>query len=215
MAKQFERKDLAQIVTDKIVQILERGAKPWSQPWVSGGSLRPLRHSGEPYRGINVLLLWAAAEEAGYTAPYWMTYQQALQLGGQVRKSEKGSMVLFYGQAQKREADTADEGEEGGHYRFLKSFTVFNVQQVEGLPEKYTASAAPRQAFNSERIPELEALMKATGADIHIGGSRAFYRNDTDHVQLPPIESFPDAEQFYSTAFHELVHNAALAVMPH
>jgi antirestriction protein ArdC len=200
-------KDVCQMVTDSIVAILEKGARPWVQSWSeSGGGSMPLRHCGDRYRGINVLILWGAQAAGGYQSPYWMTYRQASELGGQVRKGEKGTMVVYYGTAAKQDApeETADDGG-ATHYRFLKTYTVFNADQIEGLPARYTVKSAPVTPV-ADRIPELESMVAATGATIHHGGNRAFYRPGTDSVTMPIFEQFRSPEFYYATLFHELAH---------
>ena len=197
--------DIYEKVTQTVVRLLERGVKPWTQPWAAGpGAALPLRHNGQGYRGINVLILWGEAQDAGYAAPYWMTYRQALALGGQVRKGEHSTQVVYYGTALK-DAEPAD-GEDGKkQFRFIRSFNVFNAEQIDGLPQRFYAECAALVPV-AERIPELDAFVRKTGADVRHGGGQAFYRIDQDYVQMPEFEAFPDAEQYYATVAHELTH---------
>lgn len=203
------RRDVCQLVTDKLVSLIEAGVKPWAKSWNNAPQAPlPMRHNGERYRGVNILLLWAQAIESGFGSPYWMTYRQAQELGAQVRKGEKGTLVCYYGTATQK--DESSEGsaptEDGqGHYRFLKTFTVFNVQQIDGLPERYAVQVAPVRPA-SDRIEELDALVAATGAKIHHGGNRAYYRPSSDAVQMPNFEQFASPEAYYATLFHELAH---------
>lgn len=214
MARNFKTskpaKDVYQIVTDKIVAALEAGVKPWEKPWDSGATpSMPLRATGEPYRGINVFLLWGEAMDCGYTSPYWMTYRQASELGGQVRKGERGSMVVYAGTAAKKDEDGGEEvTDENGRkvYRFLRAYTVFNADQIDNLPERYRVKIEAPTRAAGERIEAFEAFAKATGADIRHGGGRAFYRMSDDFVQMPDFEAFPDSERYYSTLAHELTH---------
>ena len=203
------KKDVYERVTDRIVEALERGVKPWTQPW-SGDNMgsrimRPLRANGVPYRGINILMLWGDAMEKGFTAPTWMTFRQALELGGHVRKGERGSLVVFASKLTRTETD-ADTGEESERdIPFLKGYTVFNVAQVEGLPAQYY----PQPQVMPEPLPRIAhavAFVAATGADIRHGGSRAFYAGGPDHIQMPPFEAFRDAQSYYATLIHELTH---------
>jgi len=197
--------DMYEKVTQSVIRLLEQGVKPWTQPWSAGpGAGLPLRHNGQGYRGINVLILWAQAQESGYTAPYWMTYRQAQLLGGQVRKGERSTPVVYYGTAIKQ-ADAGDDTDGKQRFRFLRGFNVFNAEQIDGLPEPYYAERASA-ATVAERNPELDAFVERTGADIRYGGGRAFYRIDHDYIQMPAFEMFGDAEKFYSTLCHELVH---------
>ena len=197
--------DIYEKVTQAVVQLLERGVRPWTQPWSARpGAGLPLRHNGQGYRGINVLILWQQAQEAGYASPYWMTYKQAQLLGGQVHKGERSTQVVYYGTAVK-EAE-AEPGEDGKKlFRFIRSFNVFNAGQIDGLqPKFYVVCAAPGPV--AERITELEAFVRGTGADIRYGGGRAFYRGDQDYIQMPDFAAFRDAQLAYATLNHELVH---------
>lgn len=202
------REDVYSRVTARIVADLEQGTRPWLKPWsvthTAGRITRPLRANGQPYRGMNVLLLWGEAVANGYTAPIWMTYKQAQELGAQVRKGERGSLVVYADRISKTETD--DKGEE--HAReipFMKGYTVFNVEQVEGLPGHYYAQ--PTQPLpTAQRIESAERFAAATGAEVRHGGNRAFYAPARDFVQMPPFEAFKDAESYYSTLTHELTH---------
>jgi antirestriction protein ArdC len=202
------RADLYARVTGRIVADLEAGVRPWFKPWSAGHAAgritRPLRHNGTPYSGINVLLLWSEAMARGFTAPLWMTFRQALQLGAHVRKGETGSLVVYADRVIKKETDEKGEDVERS-IPFLKGYTVFNVEQIDGLPALYIAPAAPVLDPVS-RIVIAEAFVKATGFDIRHGGARAYYAEGPDYVQMPPFESFRDAESYYATLLHEATH---------
>lgn len=210
-APEAKRFDVYQHVTDKIVAALEAGTRPWEQPWRSAGrSLRPLRFNGEPYRGVNVLMLWVAAQERGFTSPYWMTFQQALELGGAVRTGERGTKVVKAGQSV-FDDDKAETGEQAGDAdgpkvrRWLKAYTVFCVDQIDGLPERYrTAEAAP--APLPERLAAADRFFANIPAKVTHGGDRAFYRISTDDIHMPAFELFRDAEHHAATLAHELIH---------
>ena len=202
------RRDIYQSVTDKIVRQLEDGIRPWLKPWdaehAAGRISRPLRHNGEPYHGINILMLWASAEEQGFVSPYWLTFQQAKKLGGSVRKGEKGSPVVYASTFEKTNTD--DNGEEVEQkIPFLKQYTVFAADQIEGLPDHYYEMKQPPND-SIERIAHADAFFRATGADIREGGNRAYYSISTDHIQMPPLECFRDAESFASCLAHESLH---------
>jgi antirestriction protein ArdC len=203
-----KRVDVYTRVTNQIVAELERGVRPWLKPWnaehAAGRISRPLRHNGDPYQGINVLMLWASAEMAGFHCPHWLTFQQAQQLGGFVRKGEHGSPVVFASTIKRSE--TTEEGAEiEAEIPFLKEYTVFNACQVEGLPERFYELASP-PLESMERIEQVEAFFANTKADIRTGGTRAFYALEPDYVQMPPFECFKDAESHAATLAHELTH---------
>jgi antirestriction protein ArdC len=202
--------DLYAKITDAIVAQLEAGVTPWSQPWSHGhaaGSVsRPLRHTGQAYRGINVLLLWMAAQVKGYSAPIWMTYRQAQALGAQVRKGETGTPVT-YADKLKREERNEETGEAlERQVFFLKQYTVFNVEQIDGLPAHYYAKAPALAVEPQARVAAADAFFAELGADIRHGGDRAYYAPGSDFVQMPPFESFKEAEGYYAVLGHECIH---------
>lgn len=203
-------KDVYTRITDKIVAELEKGERPWLKPWnaehAAGKISRPLRHNGLPYSGINVVMLWAEAMEKGYNAPLWMTFKQAQELGGHVKKGEHGSLVVYANTFTKTETDK-DTGEDVEHaIPFMKGYTVFNVEQIDGLPAHYYAMAEAPQLEPTQRLEHAEQFFKHTGADIRHGGNRAFYAIGPDYVQMPPFEFFKDPESYYATKLHECTH---------
>jgi antirestriction protein ArdC len=205
------RVSLYQRITDQIIAELERGTLPWRKPWSSATFgervIRPLQHSGEPYRGINVIALWMAATAFGFTSSTWMTYRQALELGGQVRKGEKGSLVVFAGSLVKdAEAANASEDTTSREIRYMKGYTVFNVDQIDGLPETFLPPSAPPRLDAPARDKQAEAFFAAVGAETRHGGVQAYYAPRPDYIQLPPFECFEDANGYYATRAHETVH---------
>jgi len=203
-----EKLDVYTRVTNKIVADLERGNLTWLQPWQAGHRAgpvsRPLRAGGKPYRGVNVLMLWAAAIERGYSCPLWLTYKQASELGGQVRKGEKGSLVVYADKITKTGTD-----EKGADVEikipFMKGYTVFNAEQIDNLPGHFYATVAPlNTAIN--RLDSVESFFANTKVTIQHGGSQAFYSPDRDLVQMPEIQTFRDAESYYGVLSHECVH---------
>ena len=200
--------DIYTRITEKIIADLEVGTRPWHKPWnaehLAGRISRPLRHNGVAYRGLNIILLWAASVAHGYAAPTWMTYRQALELGGQVRKGSKGQLVIYADKMRKTETDDAGQDREV-EIPFMKGYTVFNVDQIEGLPEQYYAEAE-QMPETAERDATAEAFFAATEADIRHGGNQAFYAVDPDYVQMPPFETFESPEAYYSTLGHEICH---------
>ena len=200
--------DLYSRITDRIVADLEQGVRPWFKPWstehAAGRITRPLRANGVPYRGINILMLWADAMAQGFACPFWMTYRQAQELGGQVRKGERGSLVVYADRFTKTETDQKGEEIERA-IPFLKSYVVFNAEQVDGLPARFSATVAP-PLDPVARIEHAERFFAATGADIRHGGGQAYYAIHHDYVQMPPFVSFRDAESYYATLAHEATH---------
>lgn len=202
------RPDIYARITDQIVAALEQGVKPWTQPWnaahAAGPVSRPLRHNGQAYAGINVLTLWSSAMERHYAAPIWMTFKQAIELGGHVRKGEKGSPVVYADKMVKTELDEQGNDEERV-IPFLKAYTVFNVEQIDDLPAHFYARAehAPNP---DERDQNAEAFFAETRADIRHGGNSAYYVPSQDFIQMPPFDSFRDAQSYYATLAHESTH---------
>ena len=211
------RQDVYTRITDKIIADLEQGVRPWMKPWnaehAAGRITRPLRHNGQAYNGINVLMLWSAAVTEGYSAPIWMTFRQAKELGASVRKGEHGELVVYANTVTRTEQD-AETGEELEHaIPFMKGYTVFNVEQIDGLPSHYTQLAEP-VLDPVARIDHAETFFATTGATIRHGGNQAYYMIGSDRIQMPPFESFRDAESYYATLAHETTHNAASRIMP-
>ena len=171
---------------------------------MAGHITRPLRHAGQPYSGINVILLWAEAVAHGYTAPIWMTFRQALALGAAVRKGEHGATVVYANRFTRIETDVRGQDVER-EIPFLKAYTVFNVEQIDGLPPHFHAVADPVLSADA-RIAHAERFFAASGAEIRHGGGQAYYALQPDYVQLPAFECFSDAESYYATLAHECTH---------
>ncbi|AFO71643.1 antirestriction protein [Caulobacter phage Ccr2] len=210
--------DLYQKITDKIITALDAGVRPWLKPWSAPGgasagmAIYPRRVTGQRYTGINVVLLWAAAQERGYTNPTWMTYNQARDLGGQVRKGEKSELIVYASKFKKTEKDANGKDVER-MIPFLKSYLVFNVEQIDGLPERFYQKPAPAPATPAEeakrvleRNAAVEKFFAATGAEVRHGGHRAFFSPHLDFIQMPQFDAFRDEESYYATLGHEFVH---------
>ena len=202
------RTDVYTRVTSHIVEELERGVRPWLKPWnaenAAGRITRPLRHNGLPYNGVNVLMLWASAEMQGYSCPFWLTFQQAKEFGGHVKKGQHGSPVVYASTFKKKDQnENGDEVE--ADIPFLKEYTVFNAEQCEGLPQHFF-TLAQQPAEKIERIERADTFFANTKADIRTGGNQAYYASTLDYVQMPPLEAFRDAESHASTLAHELTH---------
>lgn len=197
-------------VTAEITKLLEQGVMPWRAPWDSAQALAltpglPLRSTGEPYRGANVMFLWAAQVARGYSKRTWLTFRQALELGGHVRKGEKACPVIYYGQAMAKPGDTqapTDDGREGRAYRFLKLFYVFNVDQIDDLPPGFGADVSPAAIEPCA----IEQWTERAGVRVHIGGAMACYSPVTDIVQMPARQAFLSEEHWAATVLHESVH---------
>ncbi|WP_367715104.1 zincin-like metallopeptidase domain-containing protein [Nitratireductor sp. GISD-1A_MAKvit] len=205
------RTSLYDEITDKIVAELEGGRVPWVQPWGSAAAKAPLAMpknaaTGRQYSGINVLILWGAVIEHGFPGQSWLTFRQALALGGNVRKGERGTTVVYADRfTPEDERQRAREtGEEAQAIPFLKRFTVFNAAQCENLPEEIAAAAPPPEPGLIE--PRVEALIAATGIDFRIGGNRAFYVPAHDYVMVPPPQAFFEPINWHRTALHECSH---------
>lgn len=204
--------DIFTRVTQTIVDHLEKGVRPWHQPWSANAAgtfiTRPLRHNGEPYNGMNIILLWATAQDRGYQNPTFMTFKQAEEYKAHVRKGEKASLVVFANKLTKTEIDEKTGEDVEIQIPFMKGYSVFNVEQIEGLPEKfYKKTIVPQgEVEKIKRLESVEEFLKNLGADIRHGGNRAFYTPTDDFIQLPLIEAFEDKESYYATGLHEATH---------
>jgi antirestriction protein ArdC len=204
------RASLYDEITDKIIAQLEAGRVPWVQPWGTSATKAPLAMprngaTGRAYSGINVLILWGAVVERGFAGQSWLTFRQALGLGGNVRKGERGTTVVyadrFVPDDEKRRA--RESGDEAQAIPFLKRFTVFNTDQCENLPDDMAVVAPPPPGLIE---PQVEDLIRATGIDFRIGGNKAFYVPALDYVQVPPPQAYFEPINWHRTALHELGH---------
>ncbi|HEX2581777.1 MAG TPA: zincin-like metallopeptidase domain-containing protein [Dongiaceae bacterium] len=203
------RANLYREVTDRIILELEQGRVPWVRPWgeVKATTGLPMNAlTNRHYSGVNILILWGAVIERGYASQIWLTFRQALELGEHVRKGEKGVMACHADKFIPKEElqRVTREGGDAHAISFLKRFTLFNVEQCEGLPVHLTKSAEPLP--ECQTIPHAEILIKATGADFRIGGNNAFYSPTHDFIQVPPQSAFFQPIDYYRTCFHELGH---------
>jgi antirestriction protein ArdC len=206
------RKSVYEIITDRILSLLDQGTIPWKKPW--GGQEQAPRSlaTRKHYRGVNVFLLHAA----GYESPYWLTYRQAQELGGHIRKGEKGWPVVFWKwreAADAEEVDTEQEGEKRHTGPILRYFTVFNVSQCEALPaDKLPVSEQPSE-HSFTPIEQAEAIVQGyqSAPRIEHGHAGAWYRPSADLVGMPSPERFTSPAEYYSTLFHELAHSTGHA----
>jgi len=195
--------DLYQDVTDRIVAAIEAGTPPWVKPW-SVSDFRPRNAKTQrAYRGVNSVLLGLEADAKGYADSRWLTFRQATELGARVRGGEHGTTVVFYKLTELPEQSADRTAIQYRTVPLLRSFTVFNVAQIDRLPESMMKPPEPA-AWDAHN--EAEALLYASGAEIHHGGEQAYYQRAKDIIHLPPRSSFAAAGAYYATALHELVH---------
>jgi len=204
-----DRQSLYAEVTSRVIAELEAGRLPWVQPWDRAGCDCTMPHNaatGRRYSGINVLILWAAVIEGRYSSQRWLTYRQAQAAGGNVRRGERGTVVCYADRftPKTEEARAQDEDRDARQIAFLKRFTVFNVDQCEGLPEDL--ASAPHLPAEIDMIPSVQALIRTSGADFRIGGGEAYYSPSADFVAVPPPAAFGERINWYRTALHELGH---------
>ncbi len=205
--------EICERITQAVMAELERGVMPWSQPWtVAGQASRPImprRHCGTRYRGINVLILWDAGQKAGYRSPYWMTFKQALEYGACVRKGEHGTQIVYANRVTRTETNAEGEDVER-NFAFLKAYTVFNADQIGGLPERfYVPAPQPVEAQEGRdwsAYADAFAWFEIIPAEVRHGGARAFYMPSADRIELPERDNFRSPEAYFSTRAHETVH---------
>ncbi|WP_119084006.1 ArdC family protein [Altererythrobacter sp. B11] len=196
-------------VTARIITELEQGRLPWVQPWDAAScplAMPQNAATGRSYSGINILILWAAVVEHGWSSQRWLTYRQAQAAGGHVRKGEKGTTVCYADRFTPRSEQerAGEENREARTIAFLKRFTVFHVDQCEDLPGELTAAPALPDPVLS--IAVADSLIHMSGADFRIGGGEAFYSPMHDYVQVPPQSVYGEPVNWYRTALHELGH---------
>jgi antirestriction protein ArdC len=203
-------RDHYQDFSDRIIAALEAGTRPWQRPWdpnKAGGSSMPINGAtGRRYRGINTLVLGMAILAFANTDPRWCTYKQAAERGWQVRRGEKGTMVFFFKQLEIEDRNAPeDDSEHTKRIPLLRSFTVFHASQIDGIP----AFTPPAIEETPSRRPEaVDIILRNSKAVIRIGIDSAFYSPASDHIQLPPENSFKSPEGWAATALHELAHHA-------
>lgn len=195
-------RDLYQETTDRLIAALEAGTRPWQRDWLTTGE--PIRSTGQAYRGINFILLSLTAQSAGYTHPRWITFKQAQELGGNVRKGERGTPIVFFKKLEVAAGEGAGEDERRS-IPMMRGYTVFNVEQCDGLADRFPLPVIADLPAK-QRDEQAEATLRATGATIKEGGNSAFYSPATDHIQLPAFEAFQSTGGFLATLAHELVH---------
>lgn len=204
-----ERRDIHTEITAKLVAAIEADPGRPTMPWRRHS--KPLfmpenALTKKPYNGINIVSLWVSAEVAGYDAPVWATYRQWSEIGAQVRKREKSSLVVFYKEYE-TEPD-ADRADDDGKRRVARASYVFNAAQVDG----YTLPDAPQPLGAIDRIEAADRFFAATGARIQNGGDRAFYRPSTDTIHMPDeslfcgTDTMNRSESYFAVLGHETIH---------
>jgi antirestriction protein ArdC len=198
------KRDLYAEVSMRIVAELERGAAPWIKPW----SATPDQNTpcnaatNRPYSGCNVVLLWMAAN-AGYRMPRFLTFKQALELGGNVRKGQHGYTVFFVKRLQVQDKDGDGDIK---IVPMMRAYTVFNVDQCEGLPDRVLTLGEIKPRNRDQRDATIDQFLACSGATIREGAGEAYYRPGDDFISMPRFEAFKSAAHFYGVAFHELGH---------
>ena len=194
-------------VTARILGELEAGAAPWVKPWSTTPGMNHPHNAAtsRPYSGCNVVLLWMAQQRQGWALPRFLTFKQAQDLGGSVRKGEHGSKVYFVKRLEVKDKD-AGEGEDARIIPMMREYTVFNVAQCEGLPGRIMLPAVKAPRNKDQRDTLADEFLGATRADIREGNGEAYYVPSRDFISLPAFPCFRNADNFYSTTFHELGH---------
>jgi len=206
MATTTDKDAVYKIVSEQLLQLLEGGHIPWDKPWDASAGMPASMSTNKPYRGINVFLLGMEAQIKGYTSPWWATFNKIKELGGAVRKGEKGTLVIFWKINKKTVRNAAGEREEQV-YPLLRYYKVFNADQCDGLPDRYTQPAATRDNATIDAAQTILDNYTATLASVAHGGDQAYYIPTKDHIQMPDRRTFIDAESYYSTFFHEATHS--------
>lgn len=201
-------RDIYKDVTAKIVAELESGALPWLKPWRNvGGGIQPDMPcnavSGRSYSGVNVFLLWGEAMAKGYATGRWLTYKQAIEHGGHVRKGESGQWIIFLKKTTYKTKNASGENESKSS-AIMRTYTVFNVAQCDGLPAKLTDEKPLPPA--AELDATYKAFVAATRANIRTSGNVACYIPSIDAIHMPPVPAFNSLDSYKATELHELTH---------
>ncbi|MDD2851572.1 MAG: zincin-like metallopeptidase domain-containing protein [Desulfuromonadaceae bacterium] len=192
--------DIYQQVTDRIIGLIESGTVPWRKCWSAGNGMPRNMISKKEYRGINVFILASSS----YSSPYWLTYRQATELGGFVRKGEKSTPVIFWKMLDKHDQD--DDTKASGRVPLLRQYHLFSVEQCDGIPIPPDPEETVNPFSPIEKCEQIIAGYK-NRPDIHYGGAKAFYRVSEDRVQMPHEHTFTTSEAFYQVLLHELSHS--------
>jgi antirestriction protein ArdC len=200
--------DIYARVTQKIIDDMQKGQLTWRKPWgtdnCTSNVIRPRRYKNMPFTGINTILLWDAANEKGYTSPYWMTYDQASALNGQVRRGEKGTQVVQI-RTLVVEEKQIDNRERFKKIPFLRKYSVFNANQIDGLPMDFYQIPKPTIGIDKGKFEKIELFVEKTKAKI-VTGAEALYDSSKDRIEMPPVTQLKSAQAYYATLAHELNH---------
>jgi antirestriction protein ArdC len=199
------KRDIYVEVSSRIIKELEVGAAPWVKPWAAtaGQNVPQNAVTNRPYSGCNVILLWLARNR-GWPTPRFLTFKQAIDAGGNVRKGEHGTKVYFVKQLQVKDSD--DEDADTRLVPMLREYTVFNVDQCENLPDSVKTGKPMRVRNPDTRDALADEFIRSTGADIREGSGEAYFAAGRDFISLPAFAAFKGADHFYNVAFHELTH---------
>lgn len=204
MKTKEERSDVYQRITEQIIKAIEQGAEKWQMPWHRSQTIPVNAATSKPYRGVNVLTLWAIAAQQNYRSGIWATYAQWLALGAQVRKGEKSAFIIFWkfrDQADEIEDEQGEDGTATKRGPIARGYNVFNADQVDGFVLPELPILPPTQ-----RIEAADRFFAGLNADLRHGGSRAFYSPARDFIQLPEFGAFKEANAYYATLAHESIH---------
>lgn len=197
-----EKRDIYQELTDKVIASIEQGVSPWQKGWNVANGGYPCNHvSNKNYNGMNVVLLMMQQAISAYPYSRWLTYKQAAELGGNVKKGEKGTHIVFYKTLEKENKETGDKEK----IPMLRSYVVFNIAQCEGIDYH----SEPLQVNTIAAIDHAENVFLACDMELRHGGSRAYWHSLQDYIQLPERNSFVNSEEYYATLFHETAHATA------
>jgi len=203
-----QKRDVAQDITNLIIRKIESGVLPWRRPWKkTGAGGAPLRANGQRYSGINALYLWAVADAYGHQSRYWMTYRQAQELGGQVRKGETAEPSIYFNTTQKTDTDHSTGEESTRTIRFMRAYSVFNASQIERLPPHYYPDPVPDiPPPPSRQRAAIKAFFDPIPSELRHGGDRAFFSPGGDYIQMPHLNSFTTEDGYTATLAHETGH---------
>ena len=199
------KKDIYQDITNKVIQALEKGGNPWRCPWDKDGifSIPKNYKTGAFYQGINIPLLWIAQEEGSYSSSCWLTYKQAQEMGGQVRKGEAGTSCIFYKPWERKTGEQDKNGEDRIEIiPMVRGFTVFNIDQIDGIEIKHLET----NQEDFQPIQKVEDLITASKVEVIEGGTRCCYVPSEDFIKMADRGRFSHAYNYYASLAHELTH---------